>query len=210
MASRARLILACAALAAGCHRKVAPPDPCLAIKAAIVELRDREGVLELALRPLDGSGAGTGIVCDAHGRALGTLVRTADPPSLVLKNAAGDPEATLAFARGPGDSATLRYAHTSLRLYEDGSLMRVLDVAGVPLAQLSRDGARAVIFDPAGRALAEAVRADPEGDRRVIRAVDGTVRQLVAGTRDDRAAAAFALEGLPLVERLLVARWLDQ
>ena len=192
------------AFGAGCHRKVAPPDPCMAA-AALVEVRDREGVLELALRPLHGAA----IVCDAHGRPLGTFVRVASPPSLVIKNAAGDAEATLTLARGPNDGATLNAGATSLRLYEDGSLLRVLDASGVPLGQVSRDGARALVFDAAGRALAEATRADPDGDRRVIRGVDGTVKKLVAGTHDDRAAAAFGLEALPLVERLLLSRWLD-
>src|SRR5205823_1179615 len=143
-------------------------------------------------------------------RVLGRLVRSVDPPALVIKNAAGDAEATLTFARAPGETAMLRFGDRALRLYDDGSLLRLLDKDGVPLGQVGRDGARAIAWDPGGRPLAAAERADAEGDRRLLRAVDGSVRKLVGGLHDDRAAAALAVEGIPLVERVLVARWLDK
>lgn len=189
--------------APACTRKTAPPDPCAAVEPGALELRTREGAPELIVRA---AGPGREIVCDAQGVAIGTLARAPVP---AFKNAAGDVEARL--EPRPGDDPLLVHGAASRRLHDENELLRVLDMDGVPLAQIGFTDGKCAAYDPAGRPVATAERVPgAEDERRAIHAKDGAVTHLVIGLRSDRAAAAFALDKLPLVERLLLAAWLDR
>jgi hypothetical protein len=93
------------------------------------------------------------------------------------------------------------------RLYDHDGLLRLLDPAGVPLAQLSRYDGKALAMDAGGTPLATAETVE---HRLVIRGRDGAVLHYVTGLTDDRAAAAFALPQLPLATRLALARFIDR
>ena len=188
-----------------CTRVAPAPNPCAAPLPSVMELRTREGAPRLLLRTALG---GAYTICDGEEHVLGTLARTASPLTLTIKNAAGDAEATL--TAGPGDDPVLTHREAALRLHDENHLLRVLDANGVPLAQIAAMDGRGVTFDPGGRPLLTADRVPGDPERRAIHLHDGAVRDLVTGIHDDRAAAAFALDVLPLLDRLLIARFLDE
>ncbi len=211
MAARARLIAVAALAAAGCRH---PKPACAPDLPAAVELRDAAGALELALRApptLDPpQAAGTRDVCDGSGRLLARLAEA--PGRAELVNAAGDP---LAVAEAhPGDDATLTLfdpgrdaaASGPLRLHDQDGLLRLLARDGVPVAQLARADGKSIALDAGGTPQATAERAE---SRLVLRGRDGAVRRYVLGLTDERAAAAFALDQVPLPTRLALARFLD-
>jgi hypothetical protein len=189
---------------AGCRPSAPPaPNPCPGAAPALLELHLGSGALVAALH----HGGAAQPLCDAQERPLAILRPGSDPRSLAARAPGG--ELLAAIAASPGDEAVLTAGKRRVRLHDDGALLRLLDEQGVPLAQLGRQGERAIAFDPGGRPLASAERAQKGDERRAVHEPDGTVRFLLLGLRDDRAAAAFALEALSLPERFLLARWLD-
>lgn len=220
------LAVAATGCAPGCGRKSAPDAraACASARAALAEVRDGQGALQLALRPPREAGAADeiGVLCDGSGQLLGALASA--PRGLLLRDAAG---AATARIDGPapgdggeagGEDAVLHRKEGAARLHQSGALLRILDERGVPLGQLEAQGAgpdgkppaRAIAFDAAGRGLATAERVETQDERRLaVRAPDGATRFILLGLRSERAAAAFTLEALPLAERLLLARWLE-
>lgn len=225
----ALLALALAGCNPGCGSKATSANgdaraACAASRPALVEVRDGQGALQLALRPPREAAPADeiGVLCDGSARLLGTLAGS--PDGLAVRDAAGAGAARIEGpprrdgASGDGEDARLVRTAGGVRLHESGALLRLLDDQGVPLGQVERQPAgpdgtpptRAIAFDGAGRGLATAERVEKQDESRLaVRAPDGTTRFILLGLRRERAAATFALEALPLVERLLLARWLE-
>ncbi|MSP62705.1 MAG: hypothetical protein EXR72_20725 [Myxococcales bacterium] len=218
------LILPVALALLGCKRE---PAACSASFPVLLELRDGAGALELALRgaPKAALGAeerGTASdVCDPSGRRVYGLLEAAAPPRTrtrsELTNAAGDLRARVEPSSGDALWTMPALAAPTLpdggalpgglRLHDEGGLLRLLDSMGVPVAQIGWQAGKAVAFDAGGMPLAWAETVE---QRIVVRARDGAVKHYVIGIKDERAAAAIALEMFPLPERLLLARYLDR
>jgi hypothetical protein len=200
-ARRGRAFVALLALAAGCRSA----SPCGADRPALVELRDGAGALQLSARQPPPDNPQVLTVCDGAGRPLGALSEAAAPRAVTMVDGRGSRVASI--DQPGGDAPRLAVAgRGDFALREQGSLLRLLDPRGVPLAQLSRDGERALALDPGGTPQASV---ESTGGRYAILARDGAVRGYVIGARDDRAAAAFAVDALPPEARLVLERWLE-
>jgi len=183
---------------AGCRERT-----CAGADPPVLEVRDRDGNPEMALRPLGDSLA----VCDDRNRRVGNV--KGGKSGLVLADLAGNELLALKPSPDPGDTLATRPGTTPLRLHDEADLLRILDPQGVPLAQLGADkrAAQALAYDPAGNPLVYAELADDR--RRVVRGRDGAVQHYVLGARSNRAAAAIGLPMFPPLERLVLCRWLD-
>jgi hypothetical protein len=218
VAARQVAILSILFVISGCKPKEPAQAHCSAALPAEAEVRDGLGAPELALRhPPAGAPAERWDVCDAAGSSQALYTESAGRTSVALLNPAGDPRSRAAAGEGGGE-ATLTLAEWvvrrdagpppgPLRLHDEGGLLRVLDAAGVPLGQLGRDGDKGVAYDAAGVPRATVERVD---GRCAVRARDGAVVRYVFGVQDPRAAAALALDALPVPERLLLSRFLDR
>jgi len=203
----------------GCARRL-KDDPCGESHAALVEVRDGQGVLQAALR--SGSGpAAQPVLCDEAGRSLGELGPAPAGRGLWLRGPAA--EVLITASPAATDDATLELVEGGcapareggggappcrrLRLHRGGPLLRVLDEAGVPLGQIEGQGTTALVRDAGGRTLFSCARVEAQdAGRLAIRATDGATRFLVFGLGDEQAAAALALPSLSLAQRLVLAR----
>jgi len=215
------VLWAVALAAPGCARKP-KDDPCGEGHAALVEVRDGQGVLQAALRSGGGPDAAPAL-CDEAGRSLGVLARPPDGRGLWLRG----PASEVLVTPGPGatDDATVELVEGGcapardpagagprcrrLRLHRGGALLRVLDEDGVPLGQIEGQAGGAAVRDAGGRTLFTCARVEAQdAGRLAIRATDGATRFLLFGLGDEPAAAALGLPSLSLAQRLVVARFL--
>ena len=168
-------LLVGAGLASGCARR-AVVDPCKR-EGRRFELRTREGALVFGLLAPRGP-EGDLPICDAEERFVGTLSARAPhadagasakdegPPTsrtLAWRNIAGDPTARLLVR--PGEDAVVEASGRSLRLHDAGGLLRILDGAGVPLAQVGEVGGALYTYDPGGRVTGRAERVSTAAPR---------------------------------------------
>ena len=196
-----------ALVAVGCHRN---HRPCSSDLAAVIELRDGTGGLEMSLRqpPIAGSSLD---LCDEKGQRIGSLTETTAPRTVTLFNAAGDAWVRLDASHPDADPTMILAAENGprgapLRLHASGYLVRILDSQGLPVGQIGPQAGKTVTFDHAGTPLAFT---DTVENRRIVHQRDGAVEHYVLGISDERAAAAFALDAFRPAERLALARFLD-
>jgi hypothetical protein len=199
-----KILIALAALLAGCPRPPAPIDPCAGGIPSSFELRDGNGVLLLALRSAPGTA--THVLCDDRGTHIGTFVHDLLSHRPRIDNAAGDSVAKIVW-RG-GDPALI-VGGTTLGLHEENGLLRVLDGEGVPIGQVANVEGKTIVYNPAGQGVATVERVADMENRTAVKNLDGTVRFLVPTALNSRAAGAFALDGLPLAARYLLYEWLE-
>jgi hypothetical protein len=142
-----------------------PPAPPACAKLSVV-VRDGQGVLVESM-------ASDGTRCDPAGA-----------PRPILLTAARQPDGTvdISDAKGP-----------RLRIYSDDTQLRVLHLDGVPFGDVGKD----TIHDKAGVPVANLER---DGERVLVRGLDGAVRFAVTGATP-RAAGLLAIPDLSDEER---------
>ena len=195
----------------GCFKKVPPPNPCAGEAAARFELRSESGAVVLQLRaaPADPNARkpdAREVLCDGDKHLVGRLERGERGMDWALRDATGSAVASISDDANGAKRLTAA-GSTGFRVQDQGDLVTVFDGSGAPVGQVGRQSGRGIGFAPGGRPLATAERQAP--DRLSLRAPGGNTTHTLSGVRDERAAAAFTLEAVPLAGRFLLARMLD-
>lgn len=141
-------------------------------------------------------------LCDAAGQRLGSITSEGDTLRLYDRAHAERLRSERADA-----TELIGPAGPALRLYRAENTLRILHMDGVPAGSLSERGAMVYVSDPGGSPVSTAARRD--GDA-VLAAPDGAVQAYLVPSPGLPAAAVFAIEGLALEERFLLALHLSR
>jgi hypothetical protein len=188
--SRTFLVAAAAlvALAAGCHRG---PARCPAGVKSTLEVRDSNGVLEVALKD--------NAVCDGQLVKLGTLTNDANG-ALSLRDSGGHP--LISVTREDDHVAHVATpAGEKYRLFKSDKEMRVLAPDGVPFGTIIPEPRLATLYNPAQTPLGRVLPREPDA---VVTDLAGTTLTYVIPTHDLHAAGAFGIPRLSRPEQLLI------
>lgn len=170
-----------------------------------LELRDRAGnLLLLGRKPQSEL-----LLCDSDGRRVGAISER--DGALWLSDASKSSGQAVSRVREDAQDheTVLERGSERYRLHEASGLLRLLDPAGVPLAQIARpdDQGRALAYDAGGTPLGYA---EKSGDRLVIHGRDGAVQHYLVARGSAYAAAVLIIDKdkLSQNERLLLFRHL--
>ena len=141
-------------------------------------------------------------LCDAAGQRLGTITEEGDVLRLYDRAHAERLRAERADATelvGPAGEA--------LRLYRADHTLRLLRPDGVPAASFNEHDGAVYVSGPGGAPVAKAAARDADA---VLAAPDGAVQAYLVPSPGLSAAAVFAIEGLAVEERFLLALHLSR
>ncbi len=191
MTAAVRAVLLVAAAGAACNR--VGGEEGLEARTPLVELRDETGQRRLAVWKVD-----DGFRWLDRQEGSGRI--QVGPAERLL---AHDPERgpVEVSPPGPGGRQLRRADGTALRLSREGTLLRLGDGAGIPLARARVEAEEALVHDAGGVVVLRARRA---GGRIVVTDREGRAAAFVVGQASPEYAALAALPGMRAVERALL------